>query len=913
MAGVLALIGAALVLPAASAQATAVPPPGNGAPADTGSAPPSSTPPMPIPPAPPEGDAPALPAVLPEPIPPGRAATAPQTGPELLSVAWLQRVLQMIADPDITDGGLESGLEIALECAGMAPDRPAPWRLALYLADQLETSRPDLALAARRTALENLARIEPRNDSVTLARLTDAVEAHGTAEQRVRAYERLLDPANAARLGAPVRGRLAYQLAMLHNRMGNTELFARWLGEAVKIDPAFPQATMAAAGFFRTRANDPVVDVELLCTAIEANPRSLQAWSALITVLLDHAAYASAERVCRNALVVAEGDRHWASINNLTCDLAVALWGQGKRDEAQRVLTSRLRTITEDYQRALRFTDATLTPERIRAMLPPLPPGLALNGLALAQGRVTPDQLERLVEQAIVLTEAEQNLLKQEGIGRSLDALLDKATIALLFRRNPSEVQHLIEDADKAGLLSSTLRTRLQGLLDWRAGRLDAALAALGPVREGDTLAQFGYASALADAGRTGEAAREFHALAKGALGTTLGLMALDRLAVALKQDVVLTPQLDPAIAEGARALDAAVKENLSPLVDDMMRYPARMLSVTLTSLTETATPYAWLRFKVTIRNLSRMPLAIGRNDPIISRLVLRAAAPTPGEIDSPVPPPAIIPFDPALELAPGATIEYVVDATLTPLGRLLARRPLLPHVVSPSIMVNPRDTEYGSMPAFMGSVTQMVPFMANGVPVTPESVADSLRVLEQPPSATTAYRLVLLAHAAADPESMPAAAREALRAPGLWKAIADAWLRLDSTEAAWVVTVIPTPTPAMAPLMDAIRASTDPRVLTSWLLARIAEENDPMIDVAKRTGLPRLVRMADAVNWIVARRTQRSLEQLGVNRGQAGPSTGSAPAPAPAPAPSPAPAPAPAPSPAPAPPPASTPPEPAP
>ncbi len=795
---------------------------------------------------------------------------APQTAAEFLSTAWLQRSLALLADPDISDEGLEAVLDLSLACGALTPDRAAPWRVTMYLADQLETSRPDLALSARRTALANLARLEPANDSVTLSRLTDAIESHGTAEERVRAYEQLLDPANASRLGTAVRSRLAYQLAMLQNRMGNTDLFARWLGESVKISPAFPQATMAAAGFFRTRVNDPVADVELFSLAVEANPRNLQAWSALITVLLDNAAYKAAERATRDALAVAEGDRHWGLINILTCALAVALWGKGRRDEAQRELANRLRIITEDYRRMLQFTDATLTPERIRAMFPPLPAGLSLNSLALAQGRVDEETLERMTTQALALTQGDVDLLRQQGLAASLSSLLDKATISLLFKKDPNDVPPLLADTAKEKLLTDAVQSQFQGLLDWRGKKYPEALAALEATRHSSPLAQFGYASVLAESGRTAEAAREYHEIAKQSLGTTIGLMALDRLAGLLKVDSISLAQLDSGIAERARAMDDALEQSLSPLIDDMMAYPMRMLSVVLEQTTPSPGPYSWLAFKITIRNLSRMPLAIGRSDPIISKLVLRAEAPRSAELTPEPIPPAVVPFDPALEIPVGGQIDFTIDAMLTPLGRRLVINPLDTHVISPSVLVNPRDSEYGPMPAFMGSVTALVPFMVSGVAVTPQWVAESIRMLGDASSVNVAYRIVLLAHAAASPETAPEAARAVLASPDVWKAMADAWPTLEPTEQAWVVASLPLETPAMAPLLDVIRSNTNPTVIASWVLARVKTENDPMLDVARRTGDPRLERLAEAISWIAKRRAERAIEQLGVGGGSA-------------------------------------------
>ncbi len=806
----------------------------------------------------------------------------PQSPPELLSTVWMQKALLLVADTDISAEGIESVLEVAQACAALTPDKPAPWRIIMFLADQLEATRPDLALSARRSALANLARLEPRNDSITLARLSDAVESSATAEERVRAYEHLLDPKNAASLGAAVRSRLAYQLAMLQNRMGNTELFARWLGESVKIDPAFPQAALAAAGFFRTRIDDPAVDAELLSLAAEANPRDLSTWSALITVLLDGAAFTSAERVVRNAIVVATDERDWRATNNLTADLVTALWGQGRREEAQRELTLRVRNITDDYRRMLQFSDATLTAARIKTLYPPLPASLSLAGLALMQPKQDSEEFQRMVVQALQMSEQMMESLRTQGFAPHINDLLDKAVLSLLFKSDPSEVALLLEDSAKEGVISPAMTTRLQGMLDWRNKKYDDALRVLEPIRKGDSLAQYAYAMALVESGRTQEGARELHELAKSNVGTTLGLMALDRLSTILNQGPLLFTQLSPELATRAQLLNKAVQDNLPKSVDDLIAHPGRALMVKAEQVTSepnvTPGPYSRLGFKITLLNQSGLTLSIGRTDPIISRLAMRASASVTKAAEAPPLPQASIPFDQALEVAPGGQIEFTIDSAYTPLGYTLAQQPLRTHLVSAAFVVNPHESGYGALPGFMGSSASTVPFTVTGVQVSPQWVAESMALIGGARSTEALVRMVLLAHAAAaPPEEMPEAARPALASADVFKAIADAWLTYEPLEQAWVVAAIPKETPAMAPLLDAIRSSTAPQVLTSWLLSRVTDPKDPMLDVARRTTEPRLIRLADSVAWVADRRYKRAIEMQGIG-GDAAPASGARP-----------------------------------
>ena len=244
----------------------------------------------------------------------------------LLYAAWLAELFVFTLDPDIPDEGYEAAMELARRTALLAPDRRAAWDLALVLADQISSGNPAAAAAVRTEALAALARIDPADDVVRLSRIGDAIDRHSTAEARVRAYETMLDAKHRASIGAPVASRLAYQLASLESRMGNTDLFARWLGDSVKTDPSYPAAAQSAAGFFRMRVNDPAADVELLSIALEANPRNLSTWSALITVLLDGGAFKGAERVARMAIAVADAERRPETVYSMTGDLATALW-----------------------------------------------------------------------------------------------------------------------------------------------------------------------------------------------------------------------------------------------------------------------------------------------------------------------------------------------------------------------------------------------------------------------------------------------------------------------------------------------------------------------------------------------------------------------------------------------------------
>jgi len=817
--------------------------------------------------------APAAAPPAPAAAPAAAAATPPAAAPdpdfavridEMLAAAWLGDLYPLTRDPDITDEGYRACLAMALRCARLAPNRRLAWDLSLLLAEAVEPGAPDAARAARREALAALTRIDPADDVIRLARVADAIDAHPTADARVRAYEQVLSDAGRSALGPAVSARLAYQLASLQSRMGNSELYARWLAESVKVDPSFPLAAQAAAGFFRMRVDDPAADVELLSIAVEANPRDLDTWSALVTVLLDGGAFRGAERAARMAIAVAEAERRNEAVYALTGDLATALWGGGRQADAMRELELRMGRLTDDYRRMISLMDPTITIERLNREFPPVPSTLAVAMLGLAKRQGDAAKLDQLLERAIRGTDTEIRRAKDRGDSEQAISAYDvqKLTAILLFAPNVTPARALIDGLSKSGALGDAGKARFEAMLAWRQGKLEDAIKALAPLSADDPLARYAHACALAEAKRTQEASAEFRALAESHIGTSIGLLALDRLAEALGQPSLVTPQLSAAVAARAKSLDEALAAHLPKSVDDLVESPMRALTVELVPSSLRVGPYEPLTFAVRMRNNSRLPLAIGGDAPISGSVTMRSAAPSPGREGTGELPPQPILVDRRLRLMPGEQIEVKVDADLTITGMLLAIEPLDPHFVTLAIVSNPASVTGGLAPGFLGTITECQPIQFSGVAVTAEWIAESRALIRQAGRVEAVKRLALLAHAGADPKRLPEAVRPESKA--IWAEVTAAWKALPERAQAWVVGVLPTETPDMAPLMEAARASTSPAVLRSWIITRITDPKDPLLDVGRRSGDAELAELAESVTWTVDRRAARAAEEIG-------------------------------------------------
>lgn len=794
-------------------------------------------------------------------------ATFEQRIDRMLSAALLADLFPFTRDPDISDEGYEAAMALALQCARLAPERRAGWDLVILLADQVEGGAPDAARAARRESLAALARLDPADDVIRLARVAEAIESHTTADARVRAYESMLAPANRAALGGPVASRLAYQLASLESRIGNTELFARWLAEAVKADPGYPAAAQAAAGFFRMRVSDPAADVELLSVAVEANPRDLATWSALVSVLLDGGAFKGAERAARLAITVAEAERRAETVYSLTGDLATALWGSGQRAEAMHELDLRMNRLTEDFRRMISLMDPSITNERLTREFPPLPSSLSIAMLGVAKKDGNQKKLAELLDQALRGADAEIRRAKERGDSDAAIGSYDiqKVTTLLLFGSEMRTVPGLIESAAKSGALGDDGKARFEAMLLWRQGKPEEAAKALEPMRENDPLAHYAYASALADLKRPHEAAKEFRAIAESRIGTSISLLALDRLAEVLGQQVVLTSQLTPALKEVSAALDKALETQLPLALDEMMEHPLRALTVEVTPSSTQIKPYEQFSFTIRMRNNSRIPLAIGGDCPITGKVTMRAAAPRPGNSDPAELPPQPILIDRRLRLGPGEEITVNIEADLTMVGLVLNVQPLDAHLVSVAVVSNPSAATGGISAGFLGSVTGCPPIQFTGVDVTAEWLTESRALIRSAGNVDAVTRLALLVHAAADPKRLPEAARADTKA--IWTDVVEAWKALPERAQAWVIGVMPEDTPEMAPLLEAAKASTSPTVLRSWAITRVVDPKDPMLDVCRRSGDADLGKLADAVTWVAERRAKRAIEDVGMEQ----------------------------------------------
>ena len=197
------------------------------------------------------------------------AQTPTPTVSSLLAEEFIRiaRTASMSEPLDIN--AISAALILATEATQLTPEDPSAWRVLHEVAQMADKQR--LSIEAR----ENLLRVTPNQTTAQLARLRDAINTAQTVDERMALYEQLLSKSRLQQLDPRVAARLALDAAYLQRQLGDITQFARWLAEAVALDPSFSEAMYLATGFFGDESADIYQRAELLASAMLSNIRDM--------------------------------------------------------------------------------------------------------------------------------------------------------------------------------------------------------------------------------------------------------------------------------------------------------------------------------------------------------------------------------------------------------------------------------------------------------------------------------------------------------------------------------------------------------------------------------------------------------------------------------------------------------------
>ena len=765
-----------------------------------------------------------------------------------LSAAWSRAAVAMLAEPGTP--GAESfvgALEVALAAAELAPNEAQAWRTVMDLAELGDADQPQVA-AANSRALKELGRLDPADDSVRLARVIDAIERGPTADDRLKAYERLLAPESRKTLGVPVSARIAFDLALLEKRRGSMGGWQKWLRESTAIDPFFPLAAETLAGV-EAGSGAPLKDVATaLARSITADPGSIVSLCALSRICLHEGAYEDAERLLALASRAADLNIELTLVDDLIADRMLALWGLGRHDDALKAFDARRRQVNAALRRRLGDSGASAAEgEQSAGPQVHLPSSensvwvavlasqlMSASGSLEAAKEADRKRLDAAIEYTLsgLAQEQEQETSEAAKAVIALQRAWIGATVG-----DPATVEDLLATAQRTAPMSDEAVARFQGWVRLRRNDFEGALALLQPIAAKDPAARVGMAMAMAGLGRQRDAAGEFLQVARDNRDNVVGLFAADRLHALLGKRV------------GASGEAAAVREAVRSIPEAVFALTTQQAQALATSVTfgPPTNAFESLPLRIAIQNRTALPLEITPNGPIESKIALRLEATIIGESRPVSLPPSIIPIDRRMQLKPRDTLTLEVDMARTPLGGALLRNPLAGIIIEARVITNFRLTADNTPAGFLGNISEKAMLRLPATVVTPGWREDAIGELRNPDLPADLVKLVQFAHdlsraqnTGTKGEAEPKSEDESKRIEAGWAVVNDAWRKLPPLAQAWALMVLPNGEGqfvSLGPILEEAKVSKSESVRLSYLLRWVKSQEDPQFEAAARSG----------------------------------------------------------------------------
>lgn len=477
-----------------------------------------------------------------------------------------------------------------------------------------------------------LIKLDPADTVAQLRLISASVRRLQNADDRLAVYDRWLGKEGAS-VDPSVLSRLALDAALLAREKGDVQGFVRRLTRAVELDSTNKDAATLALTYYTQRVSDPVGQFELMLAVLNADPLDADLHQAIGRHLAAHGAYPGAARFFNTfgALVNARGEQ--PPIDDVS-EIELVRW----RIEGPRPLIERYdQTLFESRQAARRQReqaeknnaplDTVSSPDAYR--LPMSAEWVRfLAALSLRDPQLLDNAFDELIETArqeserLSSADTRPQDISDEEATNQIRGLLGETTCARLLADKQSE--KIIEGLDILRADPAFEKSKLavlEALNLGRNGDFAAADELLKPLRDVDPLAALAWCVILERraAGATGEQARSdaveaLTALAAREAATLPGAYAASRVQV-------MTGKRLPA-DETARKLDA-LAAGVPGWLETMISNTRRFQNFEATLLDNDVKALDPVRIRITLRNVSPVPLGVGPDGPINSRVLI--------------------------------------------------------------------------------------------------------------------------------------------------------------------------------------------------------------------------------------------------------------------------------------------------
>lgn len=557
-----------------------------------------------------------------------------------------------------------------IQLRSIAEPRARDFEIAALLIEQARNIAPWNSEIARRAvdawdsannsdralrATADVVRADPTDTVAQLRLISGRLSRIQTIEERLETYDRLLT-GQSERLDPAVRSRLALDSALLLRELGDDQGFVDRITLSTSLDQSNKDAAALAASYFLDRSDDPLGRVEMLMNVVLSDPTDEGAHLNLARELRAQGAYDQAQRFFDlGATLILQQDG--ALDANLQVESMITLWYSRGSDALIRELTN-LETNLRSRRRAEigAAQAAGVDPgEPLEKFRMPwdletirLAASLALgrDEAARASVRNVGAQLEENIAEFLALGGGEDRALPTGALA----SLLELMWLQLWVDQNIGAASQAYAQAVALELIDDDATDRYGGWLELRRGNLDQAEQLLTPLARIDPRARLGLAEIAELRGDMEKAASHYAYVALRQGGTLLGAFAKARIETILEE-----PLLPSENTKRIQRYCASVPRWLDQMVSD----PRSYLALSLSHPKETTTVLDPIDLNIRLQNIGRLPISLGLQQTVESRLMLSPALVVDGAPASQRARPEIIEMDRRLRLMPGEMLEF--------------------------------------------------------------------------------------------------------------------------------------------------------------------------------------------------------------------------------------------------------------
>jgi hypothetical protein len=616
------------------------------------------------------------------------ASAAPSSVPAMLpptefqNAAWAGRatVARLLARVGV----------LSIRSAGMSPSENDYTLTAGILGLATELNPGDLDLlrrsidawqgAGRRDRVASLTsrlvELDPEDRVAQLRLISSRINDIQTASARIAAYDRILSPAGNA-IDASIRSRLALDAALLAREMGDEDGFLARLTRATQLDATNKDAAALAASIVLDSDADELARVETLLNVVIADPMDASSHANLSRELRGAGAFEAAQRFQDNADAIYAAEGRYDD-PQITYERLLTLWGSygpetvaASLDDRERALRTNRTNEIAAYQAAGRQPPPGPAPEQV-TLEPILEVLRASANIALGRANRVETTARLLTQEAAnaqqVIAQAAQQGAEPAQVEQASEQLKLIFSELLWLRLwsgvQTADAEALLTSMRTSGLISdpSAVR-RYEGFIALRKGEFAKAQELLGGLADSDPRARIGLALLEESRGNTRAAAANLAPLAIEQTGSMLGLYARSTIERLLNSPVAPSP-VATRINEYFRSVPR--------WLDEMTRDPREFMVLEAAWPETSLHPLDGLPLILRLRNIGRIPLPVGPNLTINSRLLLSPDPTIGGEKPPTRLQPEVAELNRTLRIMPGQGTEIRVNTGLGAVGAAL-------------------------------------------------------------------------------------------------------------------------------------------------------------------------------------------------------------------------------------------------